>query len=70
MNIGHKLIALGLACSFLASTSAFAKPAPHFMSEGLSHEKSTVVTHVPTARRSGYASSPDKDGWPANMILG
>jgi hypothetical protein len=73
MNIGHKLIMLGLAFSLFGGTCAFAKPAPHFKNEGLSREERTVVSHVPTARRSGatgYAASPDKDGWPANMILG
>jgi hypothetical protein len=73
MNIRHKLITLGLAFSFLGGPCAFAKPTPHFKNECLSREKRTVVSHVPTARRSGatgYASSPDKDGWPANMILG
>jgi hypothetical protein len=72
MNISHRLITLGVAFSLLGSTCAFAKPA-HFNNESLSRVEGTVASHVPTARRAGatgYASSPDKDGWPANMILG
>jgi hypothetical protein len=77
MKISHKLITLGLAISLLASTSAFAKPSPHFEKGFPSYEKSTGVGHVPTARTSrapGYPRRPspnaDRDGWPADMILG
>jgi len=80
MNIGKKLIPLGLALSLLGSTCAFAtpsayfqaKPSPYFLNGDRWQEKSTVERHVPAARysgRTGYARSPDKDGWPANMIL-
>jgi hypothetical protein len=72
MNISKKLITLGLALSLLGSASALAKPSPYFENGDRWHEKSTVERHVPTARysgRTGYARSPDKDGWPANMIL-
>jgi len=73
MHIRYKLIGLGLAFSLLSSACAFAKPTPHFQNDYLWREKSTVERHVPTPRtsgRTGYARSPDKDGWPANMILG
>jgi hypothetical protein len=77
MNISHKLITLGLAFSLLGSTSAFAAPARHFENGCLSCEKSTATDHVPTAKTSGatgYAPrlsvKADKDGWPADMILG
>ncbi len=77
MNISHKLITLGLAFSLLGSTSAFARPAPHFENGGLSYKEKTGERHVPTAKISGvtgYASRPSantvKDDWPNNMILG
>ena len=67
MNIGDKLIMLGLAFSLLGSTFAFAKPAPHL-------EEKTVTGHVPTTGRSGYAHPPSsnavKDDWSAEMLLG
>ena len=72
MNISIKLITLVLALSLLGSASAFAKPSPYFLNGDRWQEKSTVERHVPAARysgRTGYARSPDKDGWPANMIL-
>jgi hypothetical protein len=72
MRINHKLMALGLAFSLLGSPCAFARPMPHFENGGLSHEKRTVESHVPTAE-TGYARhrSADtmKDNWPNNMIL-
>jgi hypothetical protein len=77
MNIRHKLITLGLAFSLLGSTSAFARPSPHVENGFLSHEKVTATGHVPSTETSGatgYAHRPspdaDKDGWPADMILG
>ena len=77
MNISHKLIALGLAFSLLGSTSAFARPTPHFENDSLSYKKKTVESHVPTASTSGatgYARRPSantiKDDWPNNMLLG
>jgi hypothetical protein len=70
MNISHKLIMLGLALSLLGSTSAFANG-------GSSYEKKTATGHVPateTSGATGYAPRPsadsDKDGWPADMLLG
>jgi len=48
MNISHKLITLGLAFSLLGSTSAFAGDAA-FENGGLSYEKKTLASHVPTA---------------------
>ena len=73
MNISHKLITLGLAFSLLGSTCAFARPMRHFENGGLSHEKKTVASHVPTAKAFGYAGRPsactDKDDWPADMLL-
>jgi len=76
MRINHKLIALGLAFGLLGSTCASAMPMPHFENGGLSHEKRTVESHVPTAETTdatGYARhrSADtmKDSWPNNMIL-
>ena len=76
MNISHKLITLGLAFSLLGSTCAFARPMRHVENGGLSHEKKTVASHVPTAKAfgaTGYACRPSantgKDDWPANMIL-
>jgi hypothetical protein len=73
MNIRHKLIMLGLAFSLLGSTSAFAKP--HFENGCLSCEKATGgVPRMKTSRATGQARQPspnaDKDGWPADMILG
>jgi hypothetical protein len=73
MNISYKLITLGVAFTLLGSACAFAKPTPHFQNNYLWHEKGTVERYVPTPRtsgRTGYARSPDKDGWPADMILG
>ncbi len=76
MNISHKLIAVGLAFSLLGSTSAFARPTLHFENGGLSYEKKTLASHVPTAKAfgaTGYARRPsantDKDDWPADMLL-
>ncbi len=76
MRINHKLMALGLAFSLLGSPCAFARPMPHFENGGLSHEKRTVESHVPTANAFGaahYARHPSadtmKDNWPNNMIL-
>ena len=73
MNISHKLITLGLAFSLLGSTSAFARPTPHFENGPLSRKM--IESHVPTARTSnanGYARRPStgavKDDWPANML--
>ena len=77
MNIGHKLITLGFAFSLLGTTSAFARPNPHFENDSLSNQKKTIESHVPTARTSGvtgYARCPSantvKDNWPNNMLLG
>jgi hypothetical protein len=77
MNISHKLITLGLALGLLGSTSAFARPTPHFGNGCLSCKKETVESHVPTARTCGataYGRRPSastmKDDWPDNMILG
>jgi hypothetical protein len=53
MNVNHKLITLALAFSLLGSTCAFARPTLHFEDGHLSHEKKTVASHVPTAKRSG-----------------
>ncbi len=72
MNISHTLIALGLAFSLLGSTSAFARPTPHFENGRLSQKM--VESHVPTAKTSGaigYARRPTnavKDDWPADML--
>jgi len=48
----------------------------HFENGGLSYEKKTLASHVPTANAfgaTGYARPPsanaDKDGWPADMLL-
>jgi len=75
MNISHKLITLGLALSLLGSTSAFARPTPHFENGCLWCKKETVDS--PTAKTSGataHARRPSastmKDDWPDNMILG
>jgi hypothetical protein len=75
MNISQKLIMLGLAFSLLGSTSAFARPTPHFENGRLSQE--AFESHVPTVKRSGatgYARSPSantvKDDWPNNMLPG
>jgi hypothetical protein len=77
MNISHKLITLGLAFSLLGSTSAFARPTPHFENGFPSYEKRTATGHAPTTKTSGatgYArrlpANADKDDWPADMILG
>jgi hypothetical protein len=78
MNISHKLITLGLALSLLGSTSAFARPTPHFENGCLSckNKKETVESHAPTATcgATAYAHRPSasttKDDWPDNMILG
>lgn len=75
MNISHKLIMLGLAFGLLGSTSAFARPIPHFENGGGSYEKNTATSHVPateTSGATGYARRPsaDEDGWPADMLLG
>ncbi len=74
MNISHKLISLGFAFSLLDSTSAFARPIPHFESGCLSYEKKTATGHVPTAKTSGangYARRPSayavEDDWPTNV---
>ena len=76
MILNHKVLTLGLAFSLLGSTSAFARPTPHFENGRLTSEKETVASHVPTAKTSdatGYARRPPantvKDDWPANMIL-
>jgi hypothetical protein len=72
MRISYKLIMLGLAFGLLGSAGASAKPMPHFHNLYLWHGRSTVARHVPTPRTdgtTGYARDPDKDGWPANMIL-
>jgi hypothetical protein len=76
MNISHKLITLGLAFSLLGSTCAFARPMRHFENGGLSYEKKTLASPVPTAKEfgaTGYERRPsanaDKDGWPADMLL-
>jgi hypothetical protein len=73
MNISHKLITLGLAFGLIGSTSAFARPTPHFENGSLSQK--TVERHVPTARTfgaTGYAGRSStnavKDDWPANML--
>ena len=75
MNISHKLITLGLALSLLGSTSAFARPTPHFENGCLSCKKESVES--PTAKTSGSPASARrppastmKDDWPDNMILG
>ena len=77
MNISRKLITLGLALSLLGSTAAFAKPTPHFEHGCLSCQTNTATRHAPTTKSSsatGDARRPsadaDKDGWPADMILG
>jgi hypothetical protein len=76
MNLSRKLITLGLAFSLLGSTSAFAKPTPHFENGFLSYKENTVESPVPAARTSGaigYAGRPSantvKDNWPNNMLL-
>lgn len=51
MNISHKLITLGLAFGLIGSTSAFARPTPHFENGSLSQK--TIERHVPTARTFG-----------------
>jgi hypothetical protein len=77
MNINHKLLMIGLALSLLGSTSAFARPTPHFENGCLSCKNEAVESHVPAAKTSGataHARRPSastmKDDWPANMILG
>ncbi|SHL82765.1 hypothetical protein SAMN05444159_6925 [Bradyrhizobium lablabi] len=72
MNTSYKLITLCVTFTLIGSACAFARPTPYFQNDYRWHEKSTVERHVPTARasgRTGYARSPDKDGWPANMLL-
>jgi hypothetical protein len=76
MDVSHKLITVGLAFSLLGSTSAFARPTLHFENGGLSYDKRTVASHVPTAKAFGatdHARPPsanaDRDGWPADMLL-
>ena len=76
MKMSHKLITLGLAFSLLGSNCAFARPMRHFENGGLSYEKKTVASHVPTAKAfgaTGYARPPSahaaKDDWPSDMIL-
>jgi hypothetical protein len=71
------LMTLGLAFSLLGTTSAFARPNLHFENDGLSNQKKTVESHVPTAKTSGatgYVRRPPanavKDNWPNRMILG
>jgi hypothetical protein len=77
MNINHKLITLGLALSLLGSTSALARPTPHFENGCLWCKKESVESHVPTAKTSSPpasarrpSASTMKDDWPDNMILG
>jgi hypothetical protein len=77
MNITHKLMTLGVAFCLLGSTAAFARPSPHFESGFLSHEKVTAEGHGPATGTPGptryaHSRSPDadRDGWPADMILG
>jgi len=48
----------------------------HFENGGLSYEKKTLASPVPTAKAfgaTGYARPPsanaDNDGWPADMLL-
>jgi len=76
MIIRYKLMALGLAFGLLGSTCAFARPMRHFENGGLSYEKKTLASPVPTAKAfgaTGYARPPsanaDNDGWPADMLL-
>ena len=38
MNISHKLITLGLVFGLIGSTSAFARPTPHFENGSLSQK--------------------------------
>jgi hypothetical protein len=77
MNINHKLMAVGAAFSLIGSTSAFARPTPHFENDRRSHEIRMDVGHVPTIEQSGATgytfrppASAAKDDWPADMILG
>jgi hypothetical protein len=76
MKMSHKLITLGLAFGLLGSTCAFAKPAPYFENDRLSHEEKAITGHVPATEISGatgYARLPSanavKDDWPSDMIL-
>jgi hypothetical protein len=77
MNIGRKLITLGLTFSLLGSTCAFARPTPHFRNGHLSYKENVVQNHVPATKPSGatgYAVNPSpntaKDNWPNNMLQG
>jgi hypothetical protein len=72
MNLGRRLITLGLAFSLLESTRAFARPTPHFRNGRLSYEKNAVENHVPTAKTPGatrYGGNTANDDWPNNMHL-
>jgi len=51
-------------------------PMRHFENGGLSYDKKTLASPVPTAKAfgaTGYVRPPsanaDKDGWPADMLL-
>jgi hypothetical protein len=76
MKMSHRLITLGLALGLLGSTCAFAKPAPYFENDPLSHQENAVsgrpATEIPGATH--YARPPSshavKDDWPSDMILG
>jgi hypothetical protein len=77
MTITHKLITLGLAFSLLGSTCAFARPMPHFengvglharVENGVASHAMKNARHFPTAKQP--SANADRDGWPANMILG
>lgn len=75
MDINHKLMALGVAFSLLGTTSAFARPTPHYANACRSYELRTDTGHVPTTEQSGAtgchpSASAVKDDWPAEMILG
>jgi len=61
MNISHKLITLGLAFSLLGSNPRSPSTMRHFENGGLSYEKKTLASHVPTANAfgaTGYARPP------------
>jgi hypothetical protein len=68
MIISHKLMALGLAFGLLGSTCALARPAPHFENGVASHATTKDARHFQTAKKP--PANADKDGWPADMILG
>jgi hypothetical protein len=75
MDVNHKLITLGLALSLLGSTSAFARPTPHFENGCLWCKKDSVESPTPkasgaTAHARRPSASTMKDDWPHNMILG